>query len=49
MFTLCVQMLAYMYACVLCVCTTHRSQKGVSYPLEWELQTVVSQHVGAGS
>ena len=41
------------FACILvwasCVCNAHRCQKKVLDPLELELQTVVSYHVGAGN
>ena len=38
------------FACVyICVPHVHEGQKTVSGPLELELQTVVSSHVGAGN
>jgi hypothetical protein len=45
----CIDMYIYMY--VVCICATcmpnHRSQKKVTDPLKLELQTAVSNHVGA--
>jgi hypothetical protein len=38
----CVYACACMYACVLCACSAHRSQKRVLQSLETELQMVVS-------